>query len=401
MSRVGRVPLIEDAMFFALGFLISGLLALLFLPAFWRRAVRLSTRRLQMQLPLSMTEIVAERDQLRAEFAIGRRRVEQRAEALSEARARDMAELGRRSIQIAALEGDLAETRAESEERAARIAAVTADLASSQTELGVAHQLHWDAQQRLDRAQDDLREAAERRHALLDIADEARATIAALETRSAGYEADIEGLRRALETARREAAQSILALRNAQDERDVARSDAALAAGKRDQLQTRLQALQGEADDLDRAHRAERRARMKAETEAASVASALSLAEARAASMRDVVAEGRAARADQALRQELEDQRARNASLQGALDAMRRRNRAIGDIGPEGDRPPLADDAALRRAIADVGAKVLRMVEAFEDSQPGARGAAIDQPALVRPDGVQARRESSPLGAAE
>ena len=54
-------------MVFALGFLLCGLLTLLFLPAFWRRAVRLSVRRVEMQMPLSMSEIVAERDQLRAE----------------------------------------------------------------------------------------------------------------------------------------------------------------------------------------------------------------------------------------------------------------------------------------------------------------------------------------------
>ena len=54
------------------------------------RALRLSRRRLEMQMPLSMDEIVAERDQLRAEFAVDRRRIEQAAEALQLARAKDM-----------------------------------------------------------------------------------------------------------------------------------------------------------------------------------------------------------------------------------------------------------------------------------------------------------------------
>ena len=68
---------IEQTMVFAAGFLLAGLLALLFLPALWRRALRLSRRRLEMQMPLSMDEIVAERDQLRAQFASDRRRIEQ------------------------------------------------------------------------------------------------------------------------------------------------------------------------------------------------------------------------------------------------------------------------------------------------------------------------------------
>src|SRR3954452_3932259 len=97
-------------MLFSLGFLASGLLTLLLLPAVWRRAVRLSTRRLEMQLPLSMGEIIAERDQLRAEFATRQRRIEQQAERLVELRAQDMGELGRRATMIAALDEQLAET---------------------------------------------------------------------------------------------------------------------------------------------------------------------------------------------------------------------------------------------------------------------------------------------------
>ncbi|HWG05626.1 MAG TPA: hypothetical protein VG271_11480, partial [Beijerinckiaceae bacterium] len=59
-------------------------------------------------MPLSMTEIVAERDQLRAEFASERRRIEQRADALLAGRAQDMGELGRRARLIGELEADLA-----------------------------------------------------------------------------------------------------------------------------------------------------------------------------------------------------------------------------------------------------------------------------------------------------
>ena len=79
-------------MIFALGFLLAGLLALAIAPAFWRRALRLSTRRLEMLLPLSSREIIAERDLMRAEFAIDRRKFEQEAESLRTMRAADMAE---------------------------------------------------------------------------------------------------------------------------------------------------------------------------------------------------------------------------------------------------------------------------------------------------------------------
>ena len=87
--------MIEQAMYFALGFLVAALLALMFLPALWRRAMRLSMRRLQMLAPMSMEEVVAERDLLRAEFAVRERRLEQEMEALQTARANDMATTGR------------------------------------------------------------------------------------------------------------------------------------------------------------------------------------------------------------------------------------------------------------------------------------------------------------------
>ena len=61
---------IQSIMLVALGFLSATLLGLLIAPAFWRRAVRLTTRRLKEQLPLSDAEIRADKDRLRAEYAI-------------------------------------------------------------------------------------------------------------------------------------------------------------------------------------------------------------------------------------------------------------------------------------------------------------------------------------------
>src|ERR1700736_2441773 len=78
-----RRDVIEQAMVFTFGFLAASLIALAAAPAFWRRAIRLSTRRLEMQLPLSLEEILAGRDLLRAEFAVECRRLEQKAEVLN------------------------------------------------------------------------------------------------------------------------------------------------------------------------------------------------------------------------------------------------------------------------------------------------------------------------------
>jgi hypothetical protein len=82
--------LIEQAMYFALGFLVAGLFTLMFLPAFWRRAMRLSMRRLQMLAPMSMEQVVAERDLLRAEASASYRQLEQRMESVKASKAQEL-----------------------------------------------------------------------------------------------------------------------------------------------------------------------------------------------------------------------------------------------------------------------------------------------------------------------
>jgi hypothetical protein len=122
---------IEQAMIFALGFMIAGLIALAIAPAFWSRAIRLSTRRLQMQLPLSAEEIRADRDLLRAEFAVERRRLEQKSEALNRVHGADLGELGRRAAVIAGREAEIASLQAKITEAGAEFAVLRRALAET------------------------------------------------------------------------------------------------------------------------------------------------------------------------------------------------------------------------------------------------------------------------------
>jgi len=138
--------LIEQAMIFALGFLLCGLLALLILPAFWRRAMRLSTRRLEMLMPLSIDEVFAQRDQLRAQAAVEQRRIEQKLEAMTRDRASQMSEIGRRTAIIARLESDIASLTAALDAR-------DADLREAWAQLGGLHSDSLDLATRLREAQ--------------------------------------------------------------------------------------------------------------------------------------------------------------------------------------------------------------------------------------------------------
>ncbi|WP_395697294.1 hypothetical protein [Methylocella sp.] len=163
--------MIEQAMAFALGVALAGLVALAVAPAFWRRALRLSRRRLELTTPLSMEEISAGRDALRARFAVERRALEQAADRLQARRGADMIELGRRAMELAALRESCARLEGEGAAREATIAELRRLLAETQAERAGAHlALH---------GADELAQARGR-----ELAD-ARAELAALRAQAA------------------------------------------------------------------------------------------------------------------------------------------------------------------------------------------------------------------------
>src|ERR1044071_3873692 len=94
-------------MIFALGFLAAALLALVILPAINARAERLARRRVEAQFPLSISELTAEKDHLRAEFAVIQRRLERKAEDALAEQHKHLEEFGRRAMRIEALENEL------------------------------------------------------------------------------------------------------------------------------------------------------------------------------------------------------------------------------------------------------------------------------------------------------
>ena len=104
--------MIEPIMFFGLGFLASSLLGLIIVPFVHGRAVRLTVRRLEAATPLSMAEIQADKDQLRAEFAMSTRRLEMSVEQLKNKSTGQLAELGKKNDVINRLKIELGEKAA-------------------------------------------------------------------------------------------------------------------------------------------------------------------------------------------------------------------------------------------------------------------------------------------------
>ena len=88
--------MLQEILYFALGFLAAAFLALMVAPAIWRRAVVLTRRRIEGSVPLTLNEIQADKDQLRAEFAMSTRRLEMSVEKLREKAAEQLIEINRK-----------------------------------------------------------------------------------------------------------------------------------------------------------------------------------------------------------------------------------------------------------------------------------------------------------------
>jgi chromosome segregation ATPase len=104
--------MIEMIMYFGIGFLAAALIALLFFPLVHNRAVRLTLRRLEAATPLTIAEIRADKDQLRAEFAMATRRLEMNVEQMKAKTTAQLAELGKKNDAVNQLRKELGEKTA-------------------------------------------------------------------------------------------------------------------------------------------------------------------------------------------------------------------------------------------------------------------------------------------------
>lgn len=95
--------MLEGILYFALGFLSAALLALMVSPAIWNRAVTLTRKRVENSVPLTLNEIQADKDQLRAEFAMSTRRLEMSVEELRERASQQVIEIARKRDDLAKL----------------------------------------------------------------------------------------------------------------------------------------------------------------------------------------------------------------------------------------------------------------------------------------------------------
>jgi chromosome segregation ATPase len=363
-------------MIFALGLLSMGLIVLLFLPAVWGRAMRLTRRRLEREMPLSMAEVVAERDRLRAECAVAQRRIEQKSERVMRGHAGDLAELGRRAVRIAALEQEGASVH----EQLAELEAIQREsrqaLVQTQSELGATVKDHYDMTGQLDRARsvnEGLREELRRSS---EVGDQHRATIASLNTVIEGAKAEIEEMERRIDADGQAIRQKNHELQLVANARDAALAEVAFLETRQLGLQARLEKRTGHTTQIEAMRLAAAQEREEALAEVQARQAVINEKNERIGDLEERIGEldaklaraNRAARsAERDLLQRIEELRAENAALQGKFSAHDDEiepdeEEARPASAPDGEASELEDETELlRRSLLEIAAEVRRL----------------------------------------
>ena len=128
--------MVEPIMFVGIGFLVASLLVIGVIPLMvHQRAVRLTMKRLEAVTPMSMAEIQADKDQLRAEFAMSTRRLEMSVDQMKSKTTSQLAEIGKKSEAIGRLKLELGDKTAALFAAEAQEKQLAYDLAAIEEEL--------------------------------------------------------------------------------------------------------------------------------------------------------------------------------------------------------------------------------------------------------------------------
>lgn len=316
--------MILEAMFFVLGVVAASLLALFVTPVVARRAARRTQERLLASLPSNLAEVAAEKDQLRARFAVRQRRLESAIGRLNEKIAARMVESGQQREQIAGLvtrQGELS----------ASLAGLERQMAGAATTLErTEHRLHGASAEVALRGERLVEAAAEIRHlesnvAIRDIlTEEQRVELAARETR-------IDSLSLAL---------------------SAANATGMTAATARDQLAAELATERARVAELSEHVRGMDAAQSVLATERVERLAELERRADEIETLKATLAQAEQAHHDEvaALQSDLAALRAGNVELQRAMDA--------------GAAPSDLSAARLRARLDEIALQVVRMSEA-------------------------------------
>ncbi len=367
--------MIEPIMYFGIGFLVAALIGLVVVPLVHNRAVRLTMRRLEAATPLSMAEIQADKDQLRAEFAMSTRRLEMSVENLKTKSTSQLAELGKKGDAINRLKIELGEKSATIFSLEARDKALRDQLRATEEEFAVKTNAMLEAQRLLSEKESELAKVMSELSEQASQTDAQKVEITALKIQ-------VDALKDRLDAAGHE-------VKAVEDRRDAERIELKKATyelqeerGKVENLGRRVSELEQalvaqtteaeilgrRAADLETRLGEQTRLLTESEFELKQLRGQIETARRTEGDLRTAISEldGRTQAATEKLRAE-------RAQLQAELDRTREeRDRARTDLGSmkreteESWASERVENALLRERINDVAAEVARLASALE-----------------------------------
>lgn len=355
--------LIEQLLIFALGVLSASLLGLMIVPALSRRAMRLARRRLELQMPLSPQEILAERDQLRAQYAVAQRQTEQKFEAAQEAKAEAYGELGRRTAQLVTLQGAHELVSTALKNTASALNQTTLELVDTQAQASTLSLAHHDESQR----HADMRakhSVLQQQHGdLSNRFDDLTTRFAGITAAKAGLEIHIEDMQVQLRDMQQQIARVNAENDILNHEVQLAKHEAENSARLRERLSEALAASKSEVQSLSQ-NVSSAQAQLKRQTSELGDLRALNDAVQSSYDqqhLRHTKVEQEHIALSRTWQQQIENLRAEVAALEGALSASRDRAKAKSPKAhATTDMLPSPDLATLRAAITDLAAEIVR-----------------------------------------
>ncbi len=230
--------MVEPIMYFGIGFLVAALLALLFVPLVHNRAVRLTMRRLEAATPLSIAEIRADKDQLRAEFAMSTRRLEMSVEQMKTRTTSQLAELGKKSDAINQLKKELGEKTTAIASLEAREQHLRKQLGATEDEFALKSSALREAERALADKQAELAKLVAELGERSILADSQRVELASVRTQ--------------VETMKLSVADYERAVRTTEDRLTRERADAEAAANQLHEARGKLDELATHTAELER-----------------------------------------------------------------------------------------------------------------------------------------------------
>ncbi|WP_162916899.1 hypothetical protein [Cohaesibacter haloalkalitolerans] len=223
-------------MYIMLGVFVTLLLMLLIVPMIWRRVVRLTRKRMMAEMPMSYSELQAEKDQVRAEMAIDLRKQEVIAN-------RRQDELANKTIRIDRLNKTIEARDAQIANHLETIDGLTRSLASQKDETGRVSGLLQTSEQQLADARQTISDLEETR-------DQLEKDIYYLETNIDEQKVELAAQMARIENLREEISSLTMQLSEQTGERGKTETLLGQKNTELDRTRERLSALEEKADTL-------------------------------------------------------------------------------------------------------------------------------------------------------